>query len=140
MGKSIMAVVPALAIKKVNLYRFLGYWLPTLAYCALIFWLSSSSKPVLPPPFYGADKVLHALEYAILGILLARSILSAKPRFSKGALVVLIVALATLYGISDEVHQAMVPGRSASLWDVLADGVGALCGVLCYMGRIPEAH
>ena len=135
-----MAPVPALAIQKVNLYRFLGYWLPTLGYCALIFWLSSSSTPVLPPAFYGADKVLHAIEYAILGILLARSIFSSKPRLSKGALVILIVALATLYGISDEVHQALVPGRSASAWDVLADGVGALCGVFCYMGRIPEAH
>lgn len=37
--------------------------------------------------------------------------------------------LAVGYALSDELHQAFVPGRSASLWDVGIDGLGALIGL-----------
>ena len=104
-----------------------------MGYCIVIFGLSSSSKAVAIISFYGADKCMHGIEYAILGLLLARSIFSSKPRFSNGFLIILTVTLATLYGMSDEIHQAFVPGRSASLWDVLADGSGSLIGALFYL-------
>jgi len=107
-----------------------------LGYCIVIFGLSSSSKAVLIPSFYGADNVMHGVEYAILGVLLARSIFVSKSRFSNGSLIISIVALATLYGISDEIHQAFVPGRSASFWDVLADGSGSLIGALFYLKKL----
>ena len=43
--------------------------------------------------------------------------------------VFLIAAVVGLcYGISDEVHQSFVPGREASVFDVLADGVGSVVG------------
>ena len=125
-----------LMIQDSKLYRFLWYWIPTLGYCIVIFGLSSSSKAVLIPSFYGADNVMHGVEYAILGVLLARSIFVSKSRFSNGSLIISIVALATLYGISDEIHQAFVPGRSASFWDVLADGSGSLIGALFYLKKL----
>jgi hypothetical protein len=40
------------------------------------------------------------------------------------------VVLAVLYGISDEFHQSLVPGREPSTLDVLVDGVGALTGAM----------
>ncbi|MGH8657315.1 MAG: VanZ family protein [Gammaproteobacteria bacterium] len=46
----------------------------------------------------------------------------------KGMVVVLTVTI--LYGISDEFHQSFVPGRQPSWYDVLADGLGGLLGVL----------
>ena len=39
------------------------------------------------------------------------------------------VLVATLYGISDEAHQAFVPGRYPDRFDVLADCVGATLAV-----------
>ncbi len=37
---------------------------------------------------------------------------------------------AVLYALTDEFHQSFVPGRNASLWDVLAfDNAGALLGL-----------
>jgi VanZ family protein len=39
------------------------------------------------------------------------------------------IALATMYGVSDEFHQSFVPGRSPDRFDVVADCVGATIGV-----------
>ena len=114
--------------------RFARYWVPTIGYCLLIFGLSSLSKGVTIPSPFGVDKVVHFVEYGVLGFLLARSIVNARSGFSRVFLLGLVVILATLYGISDEVHQAFVPGRNASPWDVAADGLGGLMGALLYVG------
>ena len=37
---------------------------------------------------------------------------------------------ATLYGLSDEIHQSFVSGRSASALDVMWDGTGALAAAI----------
>lgn len=114
--------------------RFAWYWVPTIGYCLLIFVLSSISKGVHIPSPFGFDKVVHFVEYGVLGFLLARLIVNARSTFSRRFLIGLVVILATLYGISDEVHQAFVPGRNASPWDVLADGFGGVMGALLYVG------
>ena len=44
----------------------------------------------------------------------------------------LSVVSASLYGISDEIHQSFVPFREAEVADVVADMIGALCGVCLY--------
>jgi VanZ family protein len=49
-----------------------------------------------------------------------------------GRVVLVAVALATAYGITDEVHQAFVPGRSPDPRDVVADAVGATAGAFGY--------
>src|SRR5690554_1445660 len=43
----------------------------------------------------------------------------------------LVVAfvVAVLYGVTDEVHQAFVPGRQPDVLDVLTDAVGAAAGL-----------
>jgi VanZ family protein len=43
---------------------------------------------------------------------------------------VLPVAIALLYGITDEWHQSYVPGRSPDVRDVVADTVGAVLAML----------
>ena len=42
-------------------------------------------------------------------------------------LIVIVVAFA--YGISDELHQIYVPGRSPTITDVMFDLVGTILGV-----------
>ena len=37
----------------------------------------------------------------------------------------LAAGLALIYGLTDEFHQTFVPGRAASLKDILVDGIGA---------------
>ncbi len=106
-----------------------AYWLPVVAYLGLIFYLSSLSQLATEITlFSGADKLIHLGEYAFLSWLLSRALRSASP-FSREAALIAIV-FASLYGISDEFHQAFVPGRSAELLDVVADCGGAVLAQL----------
>lgn len=110
----------------------------SLAWMAFIFWASS----LLPEE---VDQSLQALAglgqfRSVLGHLVMYGILAAllhisfwSWRASTGGSfrwAMAAVVLAVLYGVSDEFHQSMVPGRGPSTRDVLIDGVGALTGVL----------
>ena len=100
---------------------FARNWLPVLAWAALIF--AMSSVPDLGTGLGGWDlalrKLAHLAEYAILGALLARAVRRSGLAF----------ALGTLYAVSDEVHQAFVPGRMGSPVDVAIDAFGVAVGV-----------
>ena len=82
-------------------------------------------------------KCAHLAEYAVLALLLWRALRresapgNAPWRWSKAGLVLALVAL---YAASDEIHQAFVPSRQASVWDVLLDTTGAAFGLLCLWG------
>ena len=103
---------------------FVRLWLPVLAWAALIFALSSI--PDLGTGLGGWDlalrKLAHAAEYAVLGALLVR----ATGRSG------LALAVGTLYAVSDELHQAFVPGRMGSPVDVAIDALGVACGVVLW--------
>ncbi len=38
------------------------------------------------------------------------------------------ILIATFYGVTDEIHQFFVPGRTADVYDVLSDFIGASIG------------
>ena len=100
-----------------------------LAWMALLFYLSHQPGLDAPMLFPGQDKVFHAAVYALLGLLL----LAAQPRKAQGyswRQVGISVLIASLYGLSDEIHQYFVPGRSSEVLDWVADSLGALIGAL----------
>ncbi len=108
--------------------RWLAAWAPAIVYAALIFALSSLSQPppFVPPELLSLDKLVHLAEYAVLGALLARALRAGgRPaaRVFAGALL-----LGSLYGASDELHQAFVPKRTAEVRDWAADSAGAALG------------
>jgi VanZ family protein len=106
---------------------WLKAWWPALGYMAAIFALSSISDfSYLGPKImwqlvFDFDKVAHALLYGGLAVLVLRA--TQRP--------VLSLLITFLYGVSDEVHQYFVPGRSMSIADGIADlaGAGITCGV-----------
>ena len=110
------------------------YWAPPLLYMALIFVISSMKQPPLPMPKFEwltIDKLYHFIEYAILGGLLARAFVKAKPSVVPSQLIWgLAAVLSILYGASDEWHQTFVPGRLATLADWVADVLGSIAGVV----------
>lgn len=112
--------------------RFFIFWFPVIVYCAIIFTLSSFSRP-LPEDLtiLRLDKLLHAVEYGILCALLLRALRNYELGLSGRNVIILAVVLSVLYGVSDEIHQFFVPGRSCSVFDLLADFVGAaIAGVI----------
>jgi VanZ family protein len=108
--------------------HFLKFWLPVYLYAGLIFVLSSVALPPSAPEILSADKLLHLLEYAILGYLIARAGRNTPAWKISRHFRVFAVCAATLYGFSDEFHQSFVPGRQVEMMDVLADGIGAFLG------------
>ncbi len=114
---------------------FFSYWLPVVLYAGMIVMFSSMSTPQAHfPSWLGGinDKVVHALEYAVLAILCYRAFLyGVGPRFANFA-GFLGVAGAILFGITDEIHQYFVPLREADPWDLLSNAVGSMVGVTCW--------
>jgi VanZ family protein len=102
--------------------RTLARWLPAIAWAALIFYLSSRRTLPEPPGPLGWDKLQHVLGYGAGGFLLARA------AGVRGRGLVAAIALGLLYGASDEVHQAFVPGRNSDVQDWLADALGVAAG------------
>jgi VanZ family protein len=125
----------------------LRYWGPVWAYAGLIFFLSSLSHPEQHlPSFFEevSDKILHALEYAVLGAVGYRAFRwGTNDRLSQHALWLAIV-MASLYGASDEIHQWFVPFRDSSWQDWVADTIGAAIGAVTMhrteaLSRVPLA-
>jgi VanZ family protein len=105
-------------------------WLPPILWATLILALDSVPHPerFVPSMFPGSDKLAHLGMYGMLGLLLARAMFASMTKAAiAGVVTVLIVA--TL-GAGDELHQLLVPARSASAADWLADVSGATVGVL----------
>jgi VanZ family protein len=104
------------------------YWVPTVLYAGVIFYLSSIQHPEQLLPISIWDKFAHVLEYAVLGVLCYRAFLHASSPSTARRALLLAVVTAGIYGISDELHQLVVPLRETDVLDVLADGLGATLG------------
>jgi VanZ family protein len=99
----------------------------TLAWMATLFYLSNQPGLSTPSLFEHQDKLFHGIAYGLLGLLLAGALFD--PRHPD-RMVFIAWLLGSLYGLSDEFHQSLIPGRDADLLDVLADSAGALLGAL----------
>lgn len=113
--------------------RILFYWGPVAGYAGLIFYLSAQSHPDEDlPSLFGAvnDKVLHALEYAGLGGLCYRAFRWGVEGPVATRALFFAILTASLYGMTDEVHQLVVPLRESSWQDWLADVTGSTLGAL----------
>ena len=116
--------------------RVFWYWMPVVLYAGMIFYLSSQSHPEerLPSLLLEgvSDKVLHAVEYGILSLLCYRAFRWAAGPAVAHTAVVLAIVTASVYGLTDEVHQLFVPfaSRAALFW--LADTIGAVIGAMSW--------
>ena len=97
-------------------------WLPLIAWMGLIYFLSA--QPDLPSLETGwADLLIssgaHALVFGVLAVWWQRALGVGRRAW------LLAFGLTMLYALSDEWHQAFVPGRTPDPLDVLCDGLGA---------------
>ena len=109
-------------------------WAPVVLYMAFIFGLSSIHNPPKPPGGV-TDKDLHIALYTGLGTLIVRALAGGWRRRVTLRMAALAVLITVLYGVSDEMHQYFVVGRTADVYDVLADLIGgsiAAAGLYAY--------
>ena len=104
-------------------------WRFALMYMALIFVISSFEVDVPGVEHVPLrDKGIHFVEYAVLGWLCAYAASRTWPSAAAWRTATFAVFVSTLWGLYDEIHQALVPGRSSELADVFADLLGSIIG------------
>jgi VanZ family protein len=100
---------------------------------ALVFVVSSfevSVPGVRHLPF--RDKAIHFVEFGVLGWLCAGAASRSWQSESAWRTAAFAVFVSTLWGLSDEIHQALVPGRSSELADLAADFLGSVVGACAW--------
>lgn len=103
-------------------------WAPVIAYMAIIFFESSLSDAPLPRNV--SDKSAHMAGYLLMGILAVRAVHGGLPArvTAQRAMIAMLITIG--YSAFDEFHQSFVPGRSADLFDLVADTTGGLIGLI----------
>ncbi len=78
---------------------------------------------------YFVRKCAHVFLYVVLGISVTASAkISDWHRYGMWAIFICFA-----YAVSDEIHQAFVPGRGPLIRDVLLDTLSAICGAALYV-------
>jgi UDP-2,3-diacylglucosamine pyrophosphatase LpxH/VanZ family protein len=110
--------------------RMRWLWILPLAVALTIIWLSAQSHYPggieLPPPL---DKVAHATVFGGLAWVLDLAMQRNQPDLPMYRRHLLVFALVSAYGATDEWHQYFVPGRSCEFGDWVADTLGGAFGI-----------
>jgi VanZ family protein len=130
---------------------FARYWLPLIAWLALIFigstdlmsaehtsriiapllrWLRPgiSEQTIMQVQFF-VRKAGHVTEYTVLAALLYRAVINTILMGRALVSAALVLLFCGIYAVSDEFHQSFVPSRTATARDVAIDSAGAVFGV-----------
>ena len=112
-----------MGIKK--LIQIIPYWVPTVLWMGVIYYLSSLPDDITPGRHIMPDKILHASEYFILAYLILFALQrTTSLKFLSSFWAVLIFG--GLYALSDEIHQLYVVSRHCDYGDFIAD----ICGIV----------
>jgi VanZ family protein len=97
-----------------------------IAYCALLFYLSSVSSFPFPEPFKYFDLVVHFCLFGGLSATVTVALRRAEHEYAYRTMFAVPVGFSVLYGLSDEIHQLFVPYRTFAVRDLAADVLGAI--------------
>lgn len=96
----------------------------------VLFMLGIDADSMSPEEFTKTEAFIrsaaHFSEYALLAFLTAFLLSTYKQK--RALTLVFSVTFASLYAVTDEIHQIFVPGRAAQISDWLVDTSGALLG------------
>ena len=124
-----------------NVNWSLNLWLPVIFWCGTLFYFSSipnlkaSQNPVLDEV---VRTIAHFLFFVVGYFLFFRALNFGKKKKN----FYLPLALAALYGLSDEIHQTFVPTRTFQLMDLAVDFGGAFIGKITveeFLPKIPKS-
>lgn len=99
-------------------------WAYAVVLAATVIWASGHGQVAGPPTISHFDKVAHFSVFGLMATLILRPL--------RGGHVWWAVVIVSLFGVTDELHQSLTPGRSMELADWLADTAGAVIAVASY--------
>jgi len=108
-------------------------WARVFALVVALVIIAGSSVPGnnIPSVFkFTPDKLIHCLEYVVLGVFIFRWIrleLGASPMTKVRVTTFL---LGSFMGIIDENYQRLIPGRQSDFWDWVLDSVGVVIAIV----------
>ncbi len=106
-------------------YSARGAAILTVGFAVGILLFSSIPAKSMPAPksLWRWDKLIHAVEYAMLASLSMRVVFLRTRAAWSSALLAAVFACG--FGVCDELYQSTTPGRDSSPFDMLADAAGA---------------
>jgi VanZ family protein len=108
-------------------FSFARYQLPAILWALMIF--VSSSIPASELPKFGIlkiDKLLHFGVFFVFCALTHRALkFQDRYRSLASRSIMFSILITIFYGTADEFYQAFIPNRDSSIFDLLADALGA---------------
>ena len=105
-----------------------------ILFSLLILAGSSIPSEQIPKAFQlTPDKLIHCVEYFILGVFLYRWLLL---EFSLNSYSIFLLTLlaGSGFGVLDENYQRLTPGRTPDIWDWVLDTIGVLlAAIICHV-------
>jgi len=104
-----------------------------------LLWLNPHmSEQTIERVHHFIRKTAHAVEYAILGVLIWRVVYTAAnlAGIQPARQLRLAMLVAALYAATDETHQIFVPTRQPAVTDVMLDTCGAAAGLAIAWGLL----
>ena len=129
---------PSLISQRVRRIGPAVWWAVLFLYSLLIFYVSSRPVVDVGVEVNGFDKLVHFDVCAAWASLCLGALSCTVPAWSFPKRAIVAAIAATAYGATDEYHQSFVDGRTEDLYDLLADGAGAVAAVLFWglVGRL----
>jgi VanZ family protein len=93
-----------------------------ISICTVIYY-SLLPEVKFPVDFWNADKVYHCASYGWLAVL-------PMVGFSMRRIALPAALSMIILGVLLEIGQYFVPGRDCSFWDMVANGLGVVAGIL----------
>ncbi len=104
-------------------------YIPLSLYWIVLFIATSLPSKALPKIAI-SDKIEHLFAYLILGIFLYAAFkFQDKIRWIKEYAFLSAIFVIAFYGLFDELHQLLIPGRICDVWDWTADFIGGIIGI-----------
>jgi hypothetical protein len=105
----------------------------------IIFYLSTLPSNVaekIGPTFCLKPTIYHFVIFILFAFFL--SIYFVRGKSSRINYIYIVILISLFYAITDEIHQFFVPGRHASIIDILIDFAGVLAGSGLYLWRMKK--
>ncbi|OGU12689.1 MAG: hypothetical protein A2X61_11700 [Ignavibacteria bacterium GWB2_35_12] len=90
----------------------------------ILFFSHQSRPPFIDLGFEWNDKLLHMLAYFVYGSSLIFFLLGNFENIRIKNAIIYILLFGAVFGVTDEIHQSLIPGRDAEIFDWLADCIG----------------